>query len=184
MFKKFRVSLRVQFLIIALSLAVTSIILNMSAYLTDKDTYSQTFHTAAGSELGFRLSGEEYDDLSLIPGSTVDLNVKASSENGVELYLFIKLDIPADFELIDFYSLGWHPISDDSNIYFFGNSEALIALGGPNGIYTPVLQGVKLSVEAEGGKNYELIITGYAIQAANIPHGTKPANVFSMIGEQ
>ena len=182
--KKIRVPLRIQFLIIALSLTVTSIVLNMSAYLTDTDTYRQIFHTAAGSELGFKLTGENYDNLSVIPGNTVSLDVKAVSENNMDLYVFIKIDIPADFEKIGFDSYILHPISDDSNIYYYGTQSALVAIGPVNGTSFPVLEGVRLSTQAEGGKNYELIITGYAIQAANIPSEASPANVFSMIGAQ
>lgn len=188
MSKKFRVPLRIQFLIIALSLVVTSIILNMSAYLTDTDTYEQHFRTAAGDELGFKLTGTKYenDNLSIIPGNTVELNVRAVSEKDIELYIFVKLDIPADFELVGFYDVGWHPISEGSNIYYFGHSDpgALVALGSTNGTSTPVLNGIKLSTESKGGQNYKVVITGYAIQAANIDRASSPANVFSMIGGQ
>ena len=71
MFKKLRVPIRVQFLIIALSLAVTTTVLYLSAYLTYTDTYQGTFKTVRGDDLGFRHTGEEYDEEVIVPGSTV-----------------------------------------------------------------------------------------------------------------
>lgn len=60
MFKKLRVSIRIQFLVIALSLAVMTTILSLSSYLKDKEAYDGTFRTAADSELGFKITGEKY----------------------------------------------------------------------------------------------------------------------------
>ena len=57
MSKKLKFPLRIQFLVIALSLAVTTTVLGLSAYLTDTDTYQDTFRTALGDELGFKLIG-------------------------------------------------------------------------------------------------------------------------------
>lgn len=48
MIKKLRVPIRVQFLVIAPSLAVTTTVLGLSAYLTDTDTYQGTFKTVGG----------------------------------------------------------------------------------------------------------------------------------------
>ena len=72
-----KLPLRVQFLIIALSLAITSTILGLSAYLTDTDTYQGTFRTASGDELGFRLTGTEHTDELVTPGDTITLNAVA-----------------------------------------------------------------------------------------------------------
>ena len=74
---KLKFPLRVQFLIIALSLAITSTILGLSAYLTDTDTYQGTFRTASGDELGFRLTGTEHTDELVTPGDTITLNALA-----------------------------------------------------------------------------------------------------------
>ena len=100
MFKKLKFPLRIQFLVIALSLTVTTTVLGLSAFLTDTDIYQGTFRTALGDELGFKLTGDAHEDEAILPGGTVDLNVCAEIDKPNDLYLFVELDIPSDFEKI------------------------------------------------------------------------------------
>ena len=108
MIKKLHVPIRVQFLIIALSLAVTTTVLGLSAYLTDTDTYQGTFKTVGGDDLGFRLTGEEHDEEEIVPGSTVPLDLKALVNQSNDLFIFVDLDIPADFAMAGLNSAEWH----------------------------------------------------------------------------
>ena len=183
MSKKLKFPLRIQFLVIALSLTVTTTVLGLSAYLTDTDIYQGTFRTALGDELGFKLTGDAHEDEAILPGGTVDLNVCAEIDKPNDLYLFVELDIPSDFEKVGFNSTEWHPISEGSDIYYFGNATSLVSLGKTNGTDSDILDGIKLSPEVEGGESYTVTITGYAIQAANI-NSTSPTAVFNMIGGQ
>jgi hypothetical protein len=183
MSKKLKFPLRIQFLVIALSLAVTTTVLGLSAYLTDTDIYQGTFRTALGDELGFKLTGDAHEDEAILPGGTVDLNVCAEIDKPNDLYLFVELDIPSDFEKVGFNSTEWHPISEGSDIYYFGNATSLVSLGKTNGTDSDILDGIKLSTEVEGGESYTVTITGYAIQADNIST-TSPTAVFEMIGGQ
>ena len=183
MFKKLKFPLRIQFLVIALSLAVTTTVLGLSAFLTDTDIYQGTFRTALGDELGFKLTGDAHEDEAILPGGTVDLNVCAKIDKPNDLYLFVELDIPSDFEKVGFNSTEWHPISEGSDIYYFGNATSLVSLGKTNGTDSDILDGIKLSTEVEGGESYTVTITGYAIQADNIST-TSPTAVFEMIGGQ
>ena len=183
MSKKLKFPLRIQFLIMAISLAVTSTILGLSAYLTDTDEYSSTFHTAAGDELGFKLTGEDYDDALIFPGDTVALNAHAKIEKPIDLYVFVKLDIPSDFTVLGFNDDEWTPLSEGSNIYYYGNSS-LVSLGKTNGSDSRILDGIRLSTDVEGDEGYTVTITGYAIQADNIPSSSTPLQVFNMIGGQ
>lgn len=183
MSKKLKFPLRIQFLVIALSLAVTTTVLGLSAFLTDTDIYQGTFRTALGDELGFKLTGDAHEDEAILPGGTVDLNVCAEIDKPNDLYLFVELDIPSDFEKVGFNSTEWHPISEGSDIYYFGNATSLVSLGKTNGTDSDILDGIKLSTEVEGGESYTVTITGYAIQAANI-NSTSPTAVFNMIGGQ
>lgn len=180
---KLKFPLRVQFLIIALSLAITSTILGLSAYLTDTDTYQGTFRTASGDELGFKLTGTEHTDELVTPGDTITLNAVAKIEKANDLYLFVKLDIPSDFTLVGLNTTEWHPISEGSNIYYLGSGGTLLPLGTENGSTSRILDGITLSPEAVGGSSYTVTITGYAIQADNISPSS-PASVFGMIGGQ
>ena len=181
--RKFKIPLRVQFLIIALSLAITSTILGLSTYLTDTDTYQGTFRTASGDELGFRLTRTEHTDELVTPGDTITLNAVAKIKKATDLYLFVKLDIPSDFTLVGLNTTEWHPISEGSNIYYLGSGGTLLPLGTENGSSSRNLDGITLSTEAVGGSSYTVTITGYAIQADNISPSS-PASVFGLIGGQ
>ena len=175
--------LRIQFLITAISLAVITTVLGLSAYLTDKDTYQATFNTVGGDELGFKLTGEKHEGTAVIPGDTVTLNVVASVEKPYNLFIFVKFDIPAVFTMSGFNSAEWHPIKDGSNIYYHGNNDVCISLGTMNGNESKVLDGVTLSTDSQGGESYIVDITGYAIQANNIDaSNTDPEKIFAMIG--
>ena len=78
---KLKFPLRIQFLVIALSLAVTTTVLGLSAYLTDTDTYQGTFRTFLGDELGFKFTGNAHEDEAVLPGGTVNLNAYAEEQD-------------------------------------------------------------------------------------------------------
>jgi hypothetical protein len=183
MIKKLHVPIRVQFLIIALSLAVTTTVLGLSAYLTDTDTYQGTFKTVGGDDLGFRLTGEEYDEEVIVPGSTVPLDLKALVNQSNDLFIFVDLDIPADFAMTGLNSAEWHQIKEGSTIYYHGTASSCVSLGPTNGSESDVLSGITLSTDVQGGANYSVTITGYAIQATNIDETeSTPVQIFGMIG--
>ena len=117
MFKRKTPSMRAGFLVIAISLAITTTILGMSAYLTDTDEYTSTFRTATGNELGFKITGTNYKNEAIIPGDTVYLNSAAVIEKENDLYVFVEIDVPSDFTVHGFDKAIWRPISNDSNIY-------------------------------------------------------------------
>lgn len=155
---------RIKLFVIALSLAITATILGLSAYIAEKEEYSASFHTATGSELGFSIVGDPYDNTIVYPGDTIPINLEAKVEGNIPLYLFIEFNIPSDCTVDGLNSEAWHPIADKSNVYYFGNNGILYPLGGENGSSSKVFDNLKLSSTAAGGQSYELIITGYAIQ--------------------
>ena len=188
MIKKLRVPIRVQFLVIALSLAVTTTVLGLSAYLTDTDTYQRTFKTVGGDDLGFHLTGEEYEEDEeevIVPGSTVPLNLNVSVDKPNDLFIFVDLNIPTDFAFAKdgLNSAEWHPIKEGSTVYYHGTATSCVSLGPTNGGRSSVLSGITLSTDVQGGASYTVTITGYAIQAANIDaDASTPEQIFSMIG--
>ena len=181
MFKRKTPSMRAGFLVIAISLAITTTILGMSAYLTDTDEYTSTFRTATGNELGFKITGTNYKNEAIIPGDTVYLNSAAVIEKENDLYIFVEIDIPSDFTVHGFDQAIWRPISDASNIYYYGTNTKLVPLGTTNGSSVNIIESITLSTEVENGREYTVSITGYAIQADYIPDTTSPATVFGMI---
>ena len=97
-------SLNAQFLVIALSLVIISTVLGLSAYITGESRYDGQFRVAAGSELGFSITGEKFDSENLrlvVPGDTVDVNAVATVSENTPLYVFVELDIPAGCEKVD-----------------------------------------------------------------------------------
>ena len=185
MIKKLRIPIRVQFLVIALSLAVTTTVLGLSAYLTDTDTYQGTFKTVGGDDLGFRLTGEKHDEEVIVPGSTVPLDLTVSVDKPNDLFIFVDLNIPADFAFAKdgLNSAEWHPIKEGSTVYYHGTTTSCVSLGPTNGNRSSVLSGITLSTDVQGGANYTVTITGYAIQATNIDETkSTPEQIFSMIG--
>ena len=158
---------------------MTASILGLSAYLTDTDTYEGTFRTAAGDELGFKVTGTEYNNETIIPGSTIPLTVTATVSQPNDLYVFLKLDIPSDFSIDDLNTVAWHPIEDGSNVYYYGRETSLSSFGSTTGTTeSTIFNNITLSPEATGDQNYEVVITGYAIQADNIPTTSTPKQVF------
>lgn len=181
--RSLRIPIRLQFLVIAISLAVTSTILGLSAYLTDTDTYQSTFRTIAGDEMGFTLTGASFDEAIILPGQEIDLNVTASVSTSNNLFVFVEMDVPSVFSQPDINTQLWHPIEDGSNIYYFGYETSLLALGPASGTTSArVFDKITLSSDVDGSNSYTITITGYAVQADNIPSSATPKQVFDMIG--
>ena len=159
-------SLRLQFLVIAISLAVITTVLGLSAYITERREYNAAFHTATGTELGFSITGEPLNNELVYPGDPILINAAANVEGDIPLYVFIEVDIPADCTKNGFNSTGWQPITEGSNLFYYGNYGTLYPLGGEdNGTSADILTSLTLSEEAKSNQNYEFSITGYAIQA-------------------
>ena len=87
MINKLRVPIRVQCFVIALSLAVTTTVLGLSAYLTETDTYQGTFKTVGCDDLGFNLTDIEHreDVIVLKHSSPGPHGVSESAQRPVHL---------------------------------------------------------------------------------------------------
>ena len=154
LFKKINFPLRIQFLVIALSLTITTTVLGLSAYLTDTDAMHSSFHIATGDDLGFSLTGNKYNDYPISLGETVDLDAKAEISGRYELYVFVEIDPSADFTLNGFDSAVWKPITDDSNAYYYGSTGALVPLGGENGKSVGIIKSFTLSATTTNTDNF------------------------------
>ena len=147
---------------------MTTTVLDLSAYLTYTDTYQGTFKTVGGNDLGFRLTGEEYNVEVIVPGSTVPLDLKAFVNQSNDLFIFVNLDIPADFAMTGLNSAEWHHFKEGSTIYYHETASSCVFLFPTTGSESDVLSGITLSTDVQCGANYSVTITGYTIQAANI----------------
>ena len=185
MIKKLK-SLNTRFFITALSLITITSILGLSAYITEKSEYSGHFRVASGTDLGFRITGNPIDpDVPVSPGDTIEINASASVEKSIPLYVFVEFDLPASCEKYYFYDADWHPIDEDSNIYYYGFNGSVSPLGGENTASSIILNGLTLNQSAREGESFDFSITGYAIQTEHlgIP-ATNPAGIFELIKEQ
>ena len=178
-------SLQFQFLVVALSLAVITTILGLSAYLVDTESYNAVFKTVSGSELGFSIVGETFDNENLrivTPGESIDIDAKAQVIGEVPLYLFVKIDTPANCTTVDFNSAQWQPVPGKTNVYYFGRDSLLYTLGGGNGTSSDILSKLILNEGAEKDTTFTFSITGYAIQEKNLEdQANDPEGVFSLV---
>ena len=86
-------STRFHLLLLAFSLFVISSIFGLSAYLTETSSYSGTFQTATGKELGYQFTGNAFEDTIVIPGDTIDLSARAEVSGSTPLYVFVKIEL-------------------------------------------------------------------------------------------
>ena len=122
-----------------------------------------------------------YEDYPISLGETVDLDAKAEITGRYELYVFVKIDPSAAFTLNGFDTAVWKPITDGSNVYYYGSVNALVPLGGENGKSVDIIKSFTFSATTTNTDDYTLDITGYAIQADAVESGTSPAAVYDMI---
>ena len=181
--KKLRIPVRIQFLIIVLSLAITTTVLGLSAYLTDTDEYTSSFRTVTGNELGFKIVGTVYNNETIVPGDTVPVDASVVIEKANDLYVFIEIDVPSAFIINGFNTDAWRTVPGYTNVYYYGSQTRLVPLGTENGNTVDIFDSLTLSPEVTNGEDFSVNIVGYAIQADYIDASSSPAEVFAMIGD-
>lgn len=175
--KRILKSTRFHLLLLAASLFVISSIFGLSAYLTETSSYSGTFRTATGRELGFSVSGNAFEGSVVIPGDTVSLDAKAEVTGSTPLYVFVSIDISEPLTITGL-SSSWQRMGD-SNIYYYGTTSDLVALD-TNNSSVKIFDGVTLSASENTDSSYFLTVTGYAIQTKNIS-SSDPSAVWTMV---
>ena len=164
-------------LLLVASLFVISSIFGLSAYLTETSSYSGTFRTATGKELGFQVTGNAFEDTIVVPGDSVDLSARAEVSGSTPLYVFVKIDVSEPLTITGF-SSSWHQMGA-TNIYYYGTATDLVAID-TNNPSVAIFDGITLSSDAGTDSSYYLTVTGYAIQTKNIS-SSDPAAVWSMV---
>ena len=175
--------LRISFLSIAASLFIVASILSLSAYISGEDAHPFSFDVIGPESLGFELTGVDYENASIMPGTTVDVNLVASVSGEENVFAFVGMDVPPEFTINGFQSESWHPIEEGSNIYFYGTDDKCVALGPENGSSAPVFSSLTLSNDVKEEAHLDGEFTGYFIQAENISEETAPATIYGMVGE-
>lgn len=170
---------RFHLLLLAFSLFVISSIFGLSAYIMETQTYSGTFRTATGEDLGFSVSGNEFSDELITPGKPVTLEAIATVSGTIPMYVFADLNVPREFT-IGGLNAGWHLIPGSDTVYYYGSSDSLVEVG-PGNPSVDIFDTITLSSGVSNGQSYAVSVTGYAIQSYGIAPNTDPSAVFQMI---
>lgn len=195
MVKKFRSSPRLQFLSIAVSVAIFSSILGLAAYLTNQtEPLTATFKMRYGENFGIGISSDNYDEnAEIIPGSTAAFDPKITNNGNYDVYVFMEVSLPdKSFSLSEIGS-DWQLLTttEDKTVYYYGSSSGLEALPAmeknDSGTLVssetgPLCGGVTLnqSTAIKQG-DYSIAAIGSAIQT-EAADSSSPADVYAMIG--
>ena len=183
------ISLRTQFLTIAFSLTITTLILGLSAYLTDQTDMNATFTVGRGAEFGIGINTDEYiKDAEIVPGGEAAFDPYVFNEGGHEAFVFMKVTAPAGFELGEL-GYGWEEVTGVANLYAYCDDGHLDELGAKpeeeteESRTTALCDVIKLKSDSELELGKQTItVTAYAIQSAELT-SDEPATVWGLINQ-
>ena len=166
MLYRLKISIRIQLLLIVSSLLVLTSVLNVSAYLTDSQTYSSSFHVASGEDFGIHLDGEIYEDKAIFPGEKIDMHVSVTNTGTHDAYVFLVIDMPNIFNV---------KIDDEWKTFTTSTNQIVYYYGDDNGNVKPVSAKSKINIfetitfdsyaDTENGTSCSVIVDAYAMQA-------------------
>lgn len=182
MFTKLRENPNLQFLLLALSVALSSLVLGLSAFLSDAtDPLSATFTMRYGSEFGIDIASDTYvPDADIIPGSTVAFDPYLTNQGDYDTYVFMEVQLPDKAFALENVGSNWHHIADitDRTVYYYGTQTELSPLESRSldaneaFVYSdtgPLCTGVTLASNTKLKKGqYTVQAIGYAIQADDL----------------
>ena len=161
-------STRIQLIIIALSLLMTTTVSGLSAYLTDMTSIESSFFTVSGEEFGVSLNGTEYSGETILPGDEIFISPTVTNSGNHAAYVFVETNFPTDFTIDHetFDSEGWTPLSDD--VYYYGTNGSVNPLDTDEN--TTPFEGIIFNPNSTNmiGESLDITITAYAIQSKNI----------------
>lgn len=177
-------STRVQLIVIAASLILTTGILSLCAYLVDNKNQNFTLNSVSGDGVSIDIETSEYDPDSpeshLLPGSMAELDPYIKNKGSNAPYVFVAYDseylTPVDIDDDNWTSFQ----SGDTTIYAYTDDMGLAPVTDKT---TPVFSNVKLSPTITSMESsYDLSVTAYAIQSAGI-ESNDPEEVYALVKE-
>lgn len=178
-------STRLHLLLIAGTLILTTFILSLSAYLTDKQELSDQFKTPSEEDFGITMTGSTITNHDIMPGETVILNPTITNRGteGNPVYVFMETDMDSDFLIpTDDLDNRWQKLSE--NIYYYCDSENSSRLGAlESDDATIPFTSIKLSEEVDDfDADYNFKVTAYAIQTKSV-NAASPSDAWNLAKE-
>ena len=179
MLRQRKFSVRVQFLMIAVSMFIMTTILGLSAYLNKNVSSSISFNVMTESDMYIELIYNKETAFDVVPGEKVDLDLKVQNNSKFPVYLFARLSEKKG--VIHKKYLGpWESFDyEGTNVYYYGQEDELKAVSGKDkynndGEIVDFIDYVTISDDVKGGQG-TLYITVYAIQTAGHTESTPEA---------
>lgn len=194
MLSKLRRNYSAQLLIISLAIALSTLFLGLSAFLSDQtDPFSATFTMRYGEEFGVDITSDSYaPDSTIIPGGSASFDPYLINTGDYDTYVFMEVKLPDQaFSLLDVTS-DWHQIAEitDRTVYYYGTSSGLTPLesrsrndDGSFASHTtaPLCSGISLDPNTSLKKgDYTIEAIGYAIEADGLD-ATDPAAIWNTV---
>lgn len=200
--------LKAELLVISAALAMSVMVLGLSAFLTDStDAMPIQFVTAEGKSFGISVDAPGFDDSEdavLLPNSEAVLDPTVSNDGSFDAYVFLEVSIPTDDSGEPLYLLGdidtesWTQITEApeavdgtiTTVYGYGTEEELIPLA-PEGSTSALFPGIQLTnvesapaiqIVAHAIQSTALVSDG-TIDGVNNPVAITPADGWAAFGQ-
>ena len=187
---------RLQLLIIAASLLITTTFLSLSAFLTDTTTFKAHLDTSVEGLFGVSITAQHFQDNEpIIPLEEVTFDPVVENQGRKDAYVFLKVSIPVDEENADLYTYtinsGWTQVEDlgvgnqlHSIVYGYGNSDGLTVLEAESEPTVPLFNTVTMKQMKNSDylaiHTSDIEIKSYAIQSIGISDA-RPDAVWSTL---
>lgn len=194
MLSKLRRNYSAQLLIVSLAIALSTLFLGLSAFLSDQtDPFSATFTMRYGEEFGVDITSDNYvPDSDIIPGGSASFDPYLTNTGDYDTYVFMEVALPDQaFSLIDL-SSDWHQMTEitDKTVYYYGTSSGLTPLESrsrnDDGSFedhatAPLCSGISLDQNTTLKKgDYSIEAIGYAIEADGLD-ASSPAAIWNTL---
>lgn len=155
---------RLHFIVLAVSLLITTTILGLSAYLNDQDEFSTSFTVVSKDDFQIVINGQMHNNEVVFAGSTLPINPTISHiGDAYPAYVFAQIDV--DENTFDFDDNGintdWTLLDGTENVYYYGTSEGLVPFTSSD---SSTLFGSVIVREDAASVDAQITVTVYAIQ--------------------
>ena len=169
---KWKLSVRVQFLVIAMSLFVITMLLGMRAFLSDAVMYKASFYVIKAGDVDIKFENAGFQYKPVERESTIQLMPTILNNGRIDAYLFVKLEIDEnDFQIESMdkqLCILSGDLSGDKNVYYYGTSEKLDNFS--PGDRCKVFDSI--TITANEGATCNFAIKAYAIQTVGYEEAT------------
>ena len=173
--KKIMKNTRLQFLVLAVSLLITTTVLGLSAYLNDQDEFSTSFTVVSKDDFQIVINGQMHNNEVVFAGSNLAINPTISHiGDAYPAYVFAQIDV--DENTFDFDDDGintdWTLLDGTANVYYYGTSEGLVPFTSSD---SSTLFGSVIVRDDAASVDAQIAVTVYAIQTIGYENASPTA---------